>query len=365
MATQTLSQEVFNSRKELAIKIQPVRKTVSLGQIEIVNPGVVKVEGNPIPMDKKAFRQLARILGVPIQFQGRVDKYYGETTTSQIVNKMKSGLITQGVSNITMIANPREKNIVGFIKKENQYISNNTFFGIAEDIIDDLGLYVRDFSTNNDDGGITINCFNPNAEFQIGDFKDEYFQGGITLSNSIENGIIISPYMNRLICLNGMIGDSFGEAFKVRGVSPGHMEELRQHLNSLEKRNFKPFSFEERVKKSMETKCSFAELEYAADLIISNSAAQKEEIIQWNPIHQTESKFMEYGLFPGLMTTEKKKNAKTGTTIWEMVNGLTHFATHESQFKVYEDSRRVIQKSAGEILAGTYDMENIVVGPYN
>lgn len=361
----TLSQQVFDSRKASAIQIQPVRKTVPLGQIEIVNPGLIRMDGNPIPMDRKAFSQLARILGVPVQFQGRVDKFFGESTTSQIVNKMKSALVKQGMSTITMIANPRQKQIVGFLRKESQYISNSTFFGVAEDIISDHNLLVRDFSIDPDNGGITLNCFNPQAGFQVGDFKDEYFQGGITLTNSIDKGIIVSPYLNRLVCLNGMIGEGFGEVYKIGGIGPRHMEELRSHLGALAKRQYKPFSFEERVKKAMNTKCSFAELEAAAQLIITNSGAKKEEIASWNPIHATEAKFMEHGIFPTAMNEDKKKNAKTGTTIWDMVNGLTNFATHDNVFKVSEDSRRLIQREAGAIISGTYDMENVVVSPFN
>jgi hypothetical protein len=364
-AVTTLSQHVFDSRRATAIQIQPVRKTVPLGQVEIVNPGLIRIDGNPIPMDRKAFTQLARILGVPVQFQGRVDKYFGESTTSQIVNKMKSALVKQGLSTITMIADPRKKTIIGFIRRESQYVSNSTFFGLADDIINDHNLLVRDFSINSNDGGITLNCFNPNSGFQVGDFKDEYFQGGITLSNSIDKGIIVSPYMNRLVCLNGMIGDEFGESYKVSGVGPKHMEDLRGHLASLAKRQYKPMSFEERVKKAMTTNCSFAELEAAAQLIISNSGAKKEEIGTWNNLFDTEAKFTAHGIIPALMNGDKKKNAKTGTTIWDMVNGLTHFATHDNVFKVAEDSRRVIQREAGAILSGTFDMENVVVSPFN
>lgn len=363
-AITTLSQQVFDARRAKAIEIQPVRKTVPLGQVEIVNQGLIRVEGQPIPMDGKAFSQLARILGVPIQFQGRVDKFFGESATSQIVNKMKSALVKQGMSTITMIANPREKKIIGFLRRETQYVSNSTFFGIADDIINDQNLLVRDFSINGDDGGITINCFNPKAGFQVGDFKDEFFQGGITISNSINKGIIISPYLNRLVCLNGMIGESFGESYKVKGIGPRYMEEVRSHLLALEKRNYKPFAFEERVKKAMTTNCSYAELEAAANLILDNTSAKKEEIAGWIPIQSTDQKFMDHGIMPALMNPDMKKNAKTGTTVWDMVNGLTHFATHDNVFKVHEDTRRMIQKEAGAIISGTYDMENIIVSPF-
>jgi hypothetical protein len=74
---------------------------------------------------------------------------------------------------------------------------------------------------------------------------------------------------------------------------------------------------------------------------------------------------MNFGILPGTLSAEKKKNAKTGTSVWDMVNGLTHFATHESVFKVSDDGRARVQKEAGKIMAGTYDMENLVISPYN
>jgi hypothetical protein len=364
-AVQTLSQHVYDTKVSHALQIQPVRKTIPLGDLRIVNTGVIHIKDKPVAMNRNAFSQLAKILGVPIQFQGRVDKFFGEEATSQIVNRMKSALVQQGMSTITMVANPKEKQIIGFLKRESQYISNGTFFGVANDIINDHNLLVRDFSIDGDNGGITLNCFNPKAGFQIGDFQDEFFQGGITLSNSIDKGIIVSPYMNRLVCLNGMIGDSFGEAYKLKGLGSYNMEELRNHLDSLKKRNYKPFAFEERVNKAMKTNCSYAELEAAAELIMGVSGAKMDEISKWVPIQETNQKYMNFGILPGTLSAEKKKNAKTGTSVWDMVNGLTHFATHESVFKVSDDGRARVQKEAGKIMAGTYDMENLVISPYN
>ena len=115
----------------------------------------------------------------------------------------------------------------------------------------------------------------------------------------------------------------------------------------------------------MTTNCSYAELEAAAELIMGNSGAKANEISKWIPIQETNTKFMDFGIIPAMMSAEKKKNAKTGTPVWDMVNGLTHFATHENVFKVSEDSRRLIQKEAGKIMAGTYDMENVVLSPFN
>jgi hypothetical protein len=361
----TISQEVFNTRMQRAIQFQPIRKTISLGNLQVINTGVVEINGAKISMTKKAFSNLARILGVPIQFQGKVDKLFGEEASRAIVNKMKGALIQQGLSQITAIASPVTKEIVGFVKKESQYISNVTFFEIANNILSDHNLLVRDFTVNHENGAININTFNPNSNFGLAGLKDEFFQGGISLSNSIEKGILVSPYLNRLVCTNGLIGESFSENYALRGIHDLQMREFRDHLQQLEKRQYKPMEFEERVNTGINTMASFAELEAAAELIMNNSGAKPHEIESWIPYISTQEAFAKFGKPTIFMSHEMKKNAKTGTSVWEVVNGLTHFSTHESAFKVGESNRRQIQKEAGNIIAGKFDMENQIVSPFN
>jgi hypothetical protein len=333
--------------------------------LDVINTEVVSINGKRVPMGKDAFGQLARILGVPIQFQNRVDKYFGEEANRALVNKMKSALINQGMSSITLVASPINKSIIGFLKNEGQCISNGTFLEMASGIINDHGFLVRDFSVDGSTGGININCLNPNAEFGIKGLSDEIFNGGLSLSNSLDKGLIVSPYINRLICTNGMIGESFAESFKLNSLRSGDMEGFRKHLFELEKRDYKPMSFEERIHKAINTRASFAELEAAANLILGNSTAKIEEISTWIPLQETSAQFAAFGMPTIKMTGQQKKNAKTGTPMWDVINGLTHFSTHNSIFQVSDESRRYVQKEAGAFLAKTFDMENQVVSPFN
>ena len=359
-----LSQEIYDNKVKSAISIQPIRKTVPLGDLSIVNPGLVNIKGKPVAMSKKAFSQLAKILGVPIQFQGRVDKLFGEEANRQLVNRMKSALIAQGVSTITIVANPREKEIIGFLKRENQYISHGSFFGMLEDLIGDNSLSVRDFSVRSDGGGVIINCYDPTAEFALKGLKDEVFRGGVTFSNSIEGGIIVSPYVDRLVCANGMIGEAFSEKYKLRNLGQTSLEEFRNHLQSLQKQQFRPMVFEERVNKAMSTRASLAEIEAAADLILRHTGYKEEEISSWVPIKQTKEEFIRAGILPMGLSEGQKKNAKTSTPLWDVINGLTHFSTHDNGLKITDYERRSIQKEAGALLADTFDMENLIETPF-
>jgi hypothetical protein len=336
----TISQENYDVLRKRAISTQLIRKTVPLASIRVINSGAIETGGNIIAMSSKAFRQLARILGVPIQFQGRVDKYFGEDAKSSIVNKMKTALIADGMSTITMVASPLTKEIVGFLKMESQYTSNRAFLDLMEGVINDKGLEVRDFSIDPYDGGISISCFNERAEYMVGDMKDEVFQGGVTFSNSLDDGALVSPYMNRLVCANGMIGEAFAESLKIKNL-------------------------ENRVIQAANTKASFAELEAAANLIIKSSGAKPEEISGWIPYQETMAKFAQHGSPTLLMTSGQKANAKTGTSVWEVINGLTHYSTHNHGLKVGDYERRHVQKEAGAMLVNTFHMENQVNSPFS
>jgi hypothetical protein len=79
---------------------------------------------------------------------------------------------------------------------------------------------------------------------------------------------------------------------------------------------------------------------------------------------ETNEAFAQFGLPPVSLNPAQKKTAKTGTSMWELVNGLTHFSTHNSQYKISDESRRAIQRKAGDLLAKTFDMENLVVTPF-
>lgn len=362
---ETLTQEQFRTKADLATSVQPVRKTVSLGNLEILGDALIKVEGKHIPMTSKAFAQLATILGVPVQFQGRVDKLFGSDAKKDIVNKMKSALIRQGMSKLTLVASPTTKEIVGFLKKENSFISHQGFFGLVSGSIGDQGLSVRDFTISEDGTSVTVSCFDPRAEYAIEGLKDEFFQGGVTFHNSILHGASVSPYINRLVCLNGMIGAGFNEDIKLKDLSNSSIEIFRGKMLDLSKRDYQPKNFIERAKKAMNTHASYSELEASSELILNSSNVSIPDLSKWLPYLETNEAFAKFGLPPVSLTPGQKKAAKTGTTMWELVNGLTHFSTHNSEYKISEDSRRAIQRKAGDLLAKTFDIENLVLTPFS
>jgi 3-deoxy-D-manno-octulosonic acid (KDO) 8-phosphate synthase len=71
-------------------------------------------------------------------------------------------------------------------------------------------------------------------------------------------------------------------------------------------------------------------------------------------------------LDPLFLNDDQKKNAKTGTSVYELIQGITHFASHDNGFKVNDYDRRVLQVNAANLLTKkSFDMANQVLSPFN
>jgi hypothetical protein len=360
----TISQEEYTRKKNQAIDFQPIRKEIAMGDIDILTDELLKVNGHMVPMTNDAFRQFGKIVGLPVQFDKNFTDKFGTKARQKLVSRLKSATAAQGKHSVSLVLSPADKKIVGVNKDPKDIISNTAFMKTTEQLIDKYNLEVNDF-TSNSDGSITINTSSPKNHWGIKGLNDEDFFGGVTFSNNPEDGFQISPFLHRLICANGMIGKSFQENLKVNSFDTRHMEQLFQQINHLAERGFRPEKFEDQVRQAISTPASLLEMEQAYNSIRDFSINDTKSLEEWIPLQTTRMKYHDFGTDTITMSKERKKNAKTGTSVWEVINGLTHFATHDNGIRVDESSRRNIQVLAGQLLAKpSYDMQNMVASPF-
>jgi len=360
----TISAEEFSRKKKQSIDFQPIRKEMSMQDIDVVTDELLRVNGHMVPMTSDAFKQLGKIVGLPVGFDKSFTDKFGTKARQKLVNRLKSATAAQGKHSVSLVLSPADKKIVGVNKDPKDIISNSAFMKTAEQLIDKYNLEVNDF-TSRSDGAITINTSSPKNHWGIKGLNDEDFFGGVTFSNNPEDGFQISPFLHRLVCANGMIGKSFQENLKVQSFDTRHMEHLFQQINHLAERGFRPEKFEEQVRQAIATPASLFEMEQAHNSIRDFAPNNLKSLEEWIPYNTTRLKYHDFGTDTITMSKERKKNAKTGTSVWEVINGLTHFATHDNGIRVDESSRRNIQVLAGRILAKpSYDMQNMVASPF-
>ena len=105
---------------------------------------------------------------------------------------------------------------------------------------------------------------------------------------------------------------------------------------------------------------------YKVKTAIKNAAKDitPEELESWLPVKSTEAAYHRIGVDTHLLRAGQLKNAKTDTSVWDLINGLTHFATHDNGFNLDDYKRRQLQMTAGQLLTDEHDMANFVRSPF-
>ena len=361
---ETISAANFEAMSKKAIDNQPLRKEVSLKTIQVLHDDVMSIDGRPVKMTAGAFKDLCKIVGLPVGFDKTFTGTFGDKARQALINRLKTVAASKGSTAVSLVLAPGTRQIVGIQKDPKEIISNRTFLDTTTRIIDRYGLEVNSFSVGSH-GEVAINASSPKNAFSIGGLPNEDHYGGISFNNSPDGGFMVSPFLHRLVCANGMVGKAFTESMQLEGVGPGTMEIFWNQIADLARRKFKPLEYENKIREAMVIKASLSEMENAYQLIRSLSDTAFNEVEAWIPYQETRGAFHNHGVDTVTLSNAQKKCAKTGTTIWELINGMTHFATHDNGFKIDDYDRSRLQVSAGDVLSKpTWDMTNIVSTPF-
>jgi hypothetical protein len=328
MAITTLSNQLIEQRKVQTLEAQNLRKVVPFRDINLIDVESIEFQGSKINITKNAFKNLLGLLGMSNTFAQKFESLFTKEAKAQFINTMKNAMASNSgrLSEVTLVLNPLTKAVVAITKKDEFGISNQQFMQVAENIIDNQSMDVTNWSIDPGTGIITINAFNPKANFAVQGLSDEVFTGGVTFQNSPKDGFQVLPYVNRQWCTNGLTTAFAQEAYTLNSLDQGSMEKFFENLNSLRKNNFAPTGFADRVRAAHNTPASLHELQFAHNLIEPFAG---ERVDNWIPLAENMNAFYRAG-FEGL-STEQMKHAKSNTSVWDVVNGVTHFATHGAQ----------------------------------
>ena len=364
----TISSSLFSQKAAEALLKQPLRRTVNLAEIDIIDDKEILYKGSPLKITREAFTQLMQILKIPTAFIKRFGDMMADKpdTRRQFINTIKNILSSKGTNGrtVTLVLAQETREIVAVHKTERNLISNASFLDVVNQVIDQNNLDVVDFSISNT-GNVVVNSLNTGNQFNIQGMKDEYFHAGVSFANDPKNGFVVSPYVNRLVCANGMVSRGFEENYKLTSTEGETMQKFFTDIATLAKKGFKPELFVARVEEAASLKCSLSEM-YRVKAAIKGIVKdiKPEDLEIWVPLKYTEAAYARIGIDTKLLRDGQKKNAKTDTSVWDLINGLTHFATHHNGFEISEYDRRRLQVEAGRLLTDEHDMSNFIRSPF-
>jgi hypothetical protein len=365
MAITTLSNNVIDQRKEETLQAQNLRKIVPFRDINLIDTESIEYQGQRIGITKQAFKGLLGLIGMSQSFAKKFDNLFTPEAKAQFINTMKNAMSSNygKLNEVTIILNPVHKKIIGITKGTQQSISNSQFLGITENLIDKHGFDVTNWSTDPATGIVRINAFNPKAEFAVKGLSDEVFTGGVSFSNSPLKGFQVMPYVNRMWCANGLTTSLASESYTLNSLDNVSMEKFQENLQELRSNNFAPSGFGDRVRAAHNTHASVNEMQWAHNQIAKHAGERAD---QWIPLQENLNAYNKMDITN--MDSNQMKGAKTNQSVWSVMNGLTHFATHgrdliQSSMQDADSTQMMVQ--AGNFFGKkNFDHENHMPNPF-
>jgi len=346
----TLSPTVFEAKKAEAVRNEVMRKEISLSEFNVIDNTHIEVDGVKIELTPFAFKRLLGRLRIPTAFAKRFSDGFGADGLKQLVTMMKTMKSSKNDQTVTLLVDPREKKITNILPAGYASISNESFIEFAEGYINQYGLQVTDFGSD-PNGGATINCVSPNAMFTVPGMSDEVFNTGVTFRNTPSRGLEVSPYLNRLVCSNGMTSTAFSETYGLHELTDKSIKEFNDHMIQMASTGFQPIGLADKIRTANNTDASIAEVQRAMSAILSTDKKVDFEYAQrYLPITKIMKAYSDIGAVPETFTTKQLQNAKSGLSIWEVVNGMTNFASNDERYNIDDHKTGNLMVSAGNLL---------------
>jgi len=362
----TLSTDAFNRAKLEAIGNELIRKEISLSEFNVVDNNHIQIDGITIEVTDKAFAKLLGRLRIPKAFAKRFSEGFGNDGLRQLVTMMKTAKSTANDQTVTLMVDPGTRKITDILPAGYASISQESFFDFATRYIDQYNLGVTHVGSSTY-GGSQINCIAPNSMFRIPGMDREVFQTGVTFRNTPTRGLEVSPYLNRLICTNGMTSTAFAENYGLHSLTDKNINEFNDHMIQMASTGFQPIGLADNIRKAVNTDASLAEMQKAVSAILSTSDKVDYDYIQrYIPIDRAMKAYEMAGTEPNTFTQAQLKNAKSGMSVWDVVNGMTNFASNDQRYQLEGNSRGNLMVTAGNILTKKqYDTEGLLkVDPF-
>jgi hypothetical protein len=358
-----ITQNQFTAFKADAIARQPLRKTILLSDLRFHTMDAVEYSGLMLGLSRPALKDIVRLVGFSVQGTNTLNSALGEEGSINILNSLKNVISSaKGQEVIMFVSHDRVITQITKSDKGQTPISTEAYFDFAERILDRHQLDIKSVSFNEKNGNISIESVMPgDRQFQVGGLSDEIFHTGLSMSKN-STGIQADPYMHRLVCTNGMVTRQFEESFKLTRNDPHMWTEFYKHLDNIERGGFVPVKFANKVNDAISTPASLYELEQGLNLVSGASNCKGDDLeMFFRGTKNTYNRLHTAGIDTVKLTDAQKRSVRTGLKVWDVINGVTDFASHNYGYEKTANADRHLQLRAGDLLSRDFDTKNIIL----
>lgn len=360
----TLTQEQYNRETAFVNDQQCHVETALMSEIEFLNPTTISYSGMQVELTDSAFDNLREILKIPSKFLVRFTEQFTEEGRNIFVERMREVIAMNKETRVKLVLNPRSKEIVRILRDAKMNVHHEEFLTLTNRIIDHFKLTVSDVQIS-ENGEFSINTIYDKVEVSIEKLINESFFPGLTFGFSFDYGAEVMPYITREVCSNGMIGRDMTERFQLKQINESVFNEVFEKVALLRQNNFIPFSYADLVRKAAFTRASLFEMQTIYNLLTKDHGIDEGVVNEYIPWMYTTNEFDKFNLNHPVakMTSNQKKTAVTGSTVWELVNSMSHIASHRKLTNFAENDLMI--KSGRFLVRKYYDLENQINSPFS
>jgi hypothetical protein len=323
-------------------------RIVKLSELANVGENLFQLNGADIPFSKHAKESFDKLIGITKGQQKMVKKASGETGIRNFRNYINVANDITKNSRIILIANELTHSVTNIIPIKKDFIPCEQFLEFVQLFIDG-GEYEMDHIEDSDDGiVIFLNALNPIIDNIDGD--DKFITNNIYLSWTFTK-VELGRFYFRLVCSNGSTVRIEKKQSTVYALGPDEINHLINLSKDKAARNKDFMKFRKAAIQARNTYASLRELNTCQQLLLGCSVEDYivEDIFHYNDLIK--------------ICKEKEINAKvqapfirTSSTIWELYNELTDFASHNDSLDKGDYRRGKILDGARDFLNHKYDI---------
>lgn len=361
-----VSQEAYDTFKAGALDNKLIRSKVLLSDIRILAEDKLSLKGVAFKMTDDAFVSLVKVLGLTKGVMGTFESALGKGGRDKIVDLMRVAMSgKEGRSEVTVVLNRTTNAIVDVRRDAMNVLSTESYFQLFEDVMNghsNMNIKRMSMSQN---GSVEIAVVNNSWEFQVAKLNNEFFHSGLVFINK-PNQTVINPFMERLVCTNGMVVSETGSSIILKSTDAVQLAGFYEQVRNITDLHGAENEFKARVVRMMKTVASYGEMRHAMTNLKYWLSSEDSQVLQtmneYLPLNEVRAAYV---AATGMdIENEQRywKRAETNQTVWQLVNGLTDLSSHpERHGLLLKGGNRAVfelQKVAGELaFKKEYDLE--------
>jgi len=159
-----------------------------------------------------------------------------------------------------------------------------------------------------------------------------------------------------------MTSTAFAETHGLHELTDKSIKEFNDHMIQMASTGFQPVGLADKIRTANNTDASIAEVQRAMSAILSTDKKVDFEYAQrYLPINRIMKAYSDIGAVPEAFTTKQLQNAKSGLSIWAVVNGMTNFASNDERYNIDDHKTSNLMVSAGNLLMKkNFDTEGLL-----